>query len=338
MTNSGAPIRIIFLGTPDFALPTLSLLSAPYSLVGIITQPDRPVGRRQTLTPSPVKVAAKKLGIPVLQPEKLRDKKIVEQIRELKPDLIVVAAYGQIIPKAVLEIPRYGALNIHPSLLPKYRGASPIQAAIAAGDIETGVTLILLDEELDHGPILAQARVPIAPDETGSSLSPKLARIGAELLRATMPEWITKKIKPQEQDHTQATVTKLLTRDDGKIDWHEPAEVIDRRIRAYDPWPGTWTTIQIKDSRFKIKVLKAHLLQLKSYNLNLPAKPGTVFKTPSGFAIACGQTPSPSRGKGWGEGVNALEILELQPEGKRAMSAAEFLRGHPDVIGATMSS
>ncbi|MBI4133360.1 methionyl-tRNA formyltransferase [Candidatus Uhrbacteria bacterium] len=327
MTKSGAPIRIIFMGTPEIAIPALLSLRgverrSNLQIVAVITQPDRPVGRTHALTPPPVKVAAEKIGLQVLQPEKLRDPQTIRQIRAFTPDLMVVAAYGQIVPKAIIEMPKYGAINIHPSLLPKYHGASPIQAAIAAGETETGVTIMLMDVELDHGPILAQTRVPIAQDETGDSLSEKLAAVGAELLAATLPDLIAGNVRPQEQNHSQATLTKTLTRDDAKINWHESAEIIERKIRAYDPWPGTWTMWKMRLNILKAVILSPDGIRNEGSPTNVG--PGTTFKTKTGFAVACGS--------------GALEGLELHPAGRRTMSAAEFLRGHPEIVGTVLSS
>lgn len=309
------------MGTPDFAVPALQTLAPFLNIIEVITQPDRPVGRKRALTPPPVKINTEKLGLPVFQPEKIRDPETTEHIRAANPDLIIVAAYGQIIPKAILDAPRLGTLNIHASLLPKYRGASPIATAIKNGETETGVTIMLVDELLDHGPILAQGRIPIAPDETGNSLSHKLSLLGAQLLTATLPEWISGRIKPQEQNHTEATSTKLLTRKDGKINWHERAESIERTIRAYDPWPGTWTLWQHKDKKVRLTVLSSRVIALPSPSARDGGNgegAGFVFKTPTGFAVTCGR--------------DALEILTLQPEGKRSMTAADFLRGYPTVL------
>ena len=303
------------MGTPDFAVPTLRALLelTQLSVVAVVTQPDRPVGRKQILTPPPIKVLAQDNSITVLQPEKLRDQSTVEQIKNLSPELIVVAAYGQIIPKAILEMPKFGAINVHASLLPKYRGASPIQAVIAAGERETGVTIMLMDELLDHGPILSQGSIKIDSDETGGSLFEKLSTLGAELLASTTLEWIAGRIETKEQAHTQATSTKLLKRDSGKIDWHQSAESIERMVRAYNPWPGTWTTWQHGDKPLRISIVRASGCESRTSNPD-----GTVFKTDRGFAVQCG--------------IGALEILELQLEGKRAMNAQDFLKGHPAIV------
>lgn len=317
-------IRTIFMGTPDFACPTLQATvnlshiraNKPIEVVAVLTQPDRPTDRRQMLTSPPIKLLAKQLGIPIFQPEKLRNPETIKKIQELAPDLIVVTAYGQIIPQAILEIPKHGAINVHASLLPRHRGASPIQAAISADEPETGITIMLMDEQLDHGPVLAQASLPIAPDETGASLSQKLSELGAQLFTATIPEWLAGKINPQEQNHRQATMTKLLTRNDGRIDWSKPADYIERVVRAYHPWPGAWTTARIKNHELRIKILKS--LSLEERGRGEGGEPGMVFKTSHGLAVDCGS--------------GALELLKLQVEGKRPLAAQDFLNGYPEII------
>lgn len=316
------------MGTPDFAVPSLRAITnikpKTYNLtpIAVVTQPDRPVGRKQTLTPPPVKRVAEELGIPVLQPVKLRNPETVEAIKSLKPDLIVVVAYGQIIPKTILTIPRFGTLNVHGSLLPTYRGASPLIAAIAAGERETGVTIMLMDELLDHGPILARSRIPIDPHETGGSLSQKLSTLGAQLLAATIPQWISGAMKPQEQDPGMATMTKLLNREDGKINWHEFAETIERKIRAYNPWPGAWTVWKRGLEMLRLGIHRTRIATpvTRSASEAISYSPGTAIATEQGFAVQCEN--------------GALEILEIQPQGKRIMNAAEFLHGYPDVIGS----
>lgn len=311
-------IRIVFMGTPEFAVPIFkSLRSAKeYEIVAVVTQPDRPVGRKQKLTPPAMKLAAQKHQIPVLQPERLRKPEATAEIKELNPDLIVVVAYGQIIPKTILDLPRFGAVNVHPSLLPKYRGASPIQATIANGDTVTGVTIMLLDEQLDHGPILADRAVAIAPTATGETLSERLAQTGATLLMETLPRYVKGELVPREQDHGAATVVKQLTREDGRIDWSRSAIEIERVIRAHNPWPGSWTTWN--ELRLKIIGVKV------SNEAPTWLKHGSVFQTSDGLlAVRCAN------------GSIVLEIL--QSEGKKEMTAAEFLRGQPMFLGAKLS-
>ena len=227
-------MKIIYLGTPKFSVAILeALINSDYEVTAVITNPDAPVGRKQILTPSPVKIIAEKNKIPVIQPDEMRNFDV---------DLAIIAAYGKIISKNILDIPRFGTINIHPSLLPKYRGASPIQNAILNGDKKTGVTIMKLDEEMDHGPILANSELPIADSDTYESLSQKLAKIGAELLIKTIPEYISGKIKPIEQKHAEATYTKIIKKEDGKIDWSKNAAEIERMTRAFYPWPTAWTT------------------------------------------------------------------------------------------------
>ena len=226
-------MKIIFMGTPEFSVTILDvLIDSDYEITAVITNPDAPVGRKQILTPSPVKVVAEKNKIPLIQ---------LDEIRNLDVDLAIVAAYGKIIPKNILGIPRFETINIHPSLLPRYRGASPIQNAILNGDKKTGITIMKLDEEMDHGPILANGGLPIADSDTYESLSQKLAKIGAELLIKIIPEYISGKIKPIEQKHAEATYTKIIKKEDGKIDWSKSAIEIERMTRAFYPWPAAWT-------------------------------------------------------------------------------------------------
>jgi len=247
--------RIIFLGTSIFALPILNaLIKSNYKPLVIITEPDRPKGRGQKLTPPPVKILSQKYNIPLWQPLKIG--RLKKEIKNLNPDIGVVTAYGQIIPKEILSIPRYGFLNIHPSLLPKYRGASPIQTTILNGDKETGVTIIKMDEQIDHGPIIKNIKFQITnPKITYPELSNKLANIGANLLLNTLPQYLSGKIKPIKQDHSQASYTQLLKKSDGLIDWKKKPEEIERQIRAFTPWPGCYTIINQK----RFKICQAHL-------------------------------------------------------------------------------
>lgn len=303
--------KIIFMGTPDFAVPILkSLVESGYTLATVFTQPDKKVGREQKIVYSPVKKLALKCSIPVYQPEKL-DHEVEQKISSIKPDLIVVAAYGKILPKSILDIPKYGCLNLHASLLPKYRGASPIPAAILSSEKETGVSIMLMDEKMDHGPIINQRKEKIYNNETGKSLHDRLAKIGAELLIQTLPKWFEGKIKPKPQDHTKATYTKIISREDGHIDWTKSAEEIERQIRAFYPWPGSWT---IWNGR-RLKILQVKLSKLQDAR-----KPGEVFLTKDRkLAIVCS--------KGY------LLVERLQLEGKKQMTAEEFLKGHPDIVG-----
>lgn len=309
-------MRLIFFGTSGFAsgapgekraLPVLDALArGNFDIVAVVTQPDRPVGRDQHLEAPPVKVRAQELGLPVLQPETIKGAELPSS------ELGVVAAYGKIIPKEILDHFPKGVLNVHPSLLPKYRGPTPIQTAIAKGDSQTGVSIILLDEEMDHGPILAQEVVKILPEETTPALETRLAEVGADLLVRTMPKWRAGEITPQPQDHASATYTKMLTRDDGRINWSESAEVIARKLRAFTPWPGIWT--QWKGTRVKIlAALSSHFHTLEHGS----ALPGAVVRGKDALEIICGS--------------GTLAITALQPEGGRPMTAEEFLRGHAEI-------
>ncbi|MCX7778787.1 MAG: methionyl-tRNA formyltransferase [Patescibacteria group bacterium] len=324
-------LRIIFLGTPEFSAIILEkMIKTGFKPITVVTAPDKPVGRKQTLTPSPLKVMAEKYKIPVLQPTKIIDSKFY--ILNSKPDLIVLAAYGQIIPKEILEIPKYGCLNIHPSLLPKYRGASPIQTTILNGDQESGVTIILMDEKMDHGPIIAKTRYQISNNKiTTPELTKTLAELGGNLLIETLPQWIKGEINPLPQDHSQATYTRVIKKEDGKIDWRKSAEEIERMIRAYNPWPGTYTYLKLQMTNYKLqttpkfqnskmlKIIKARVLKTKNQR-----EPGAVFLTEKKeLAIACRQ--------------DVLVLEEVQLEGKRKMSAQEFLNGHREIIDTILS-
>ena len=296
-------MRIIFAGTSQFGIPTLEkLLSLNYQLATVVTQPDKPVGRKQVLTPSPIKVWALKHNIPVEQPEKIGQ--LQTQISDLKPDLLLVAAYGQIIPKAILDLPRFGSINIHGSLLPKYRGASPIQSAILNGDKETGITLIKMDEQMDHGPIIAKEVLRLSGIETFPELYEKLSHVSAELVSKALPEWFSGRVKAAEQIHTHATYTKLLKRDDGRLDWSSNAREIDQKIRALNPEPGTYTTLDGKT----VKILAAETLNESKIEL-----PGKIYNRSGELAVKCLD--------------GSILIKELQPEGKKPMSGKDFLNG-----------
>lgn len=323
-------IKIVFWGTPEFGAIILdSLIKNNYKPIAVVTAPDKPVGRKQILTLSPVKILAQEYNILVLQPENIKENlNLKSEILNLKPDLFIVAAYGLILSKEILDIPKYGSFNIHPSLLPKYRGASPIQATILNGDTETGVTIISMDEKMDHGPIIAQRRLelPITNIQF-PKLNEELAKLGAKLLIETLPKWINGEIKPILQDHSKATFTKIIKKEDGHINWIKSAEEIERMIRAYWPWPGTFTTIQNSKcknqndkSKYKIlKIIKADILEI-----NHNKQPGTVFLTENKqLAVACKQ--------------NALILKEVQLEGKKKMTAQEFLNGHPKIIDSILN-
>jgi len=246
--------RIVFFGTPQLGVQVLEkLIAKGFKPIVVVTREDKPVGRGQKTTPPPVKTVAQKHKIPIFQPKKLKEnQEIARELKSFLPNLFIVAAYGRIIPREILEIPKYGTLNVHPSLLPKYRGASPIQSAILAEEKETGVTIILLDEEMDHGPIIAQEKIDLNVTETAEDLKKKLGDSGAELLIRTIPAWIEGKIKPKEQNHKKATFTKVFTKEDGYIDLSNPPspEKFNLMVRAFYPWPGTWTKWQNKIIKF----------------------------------------------------------------------------------------
>ncbi len=244
--------KIIFLGTPEFgAIILTELIKSGHKPFLVITEPDKPIGRNQTMTPPPVKVLAEKYKIVVVQPERIKDCKL--EIKNLGPDLGIIAAYGQILPKDILDIPQYGFINVHPSLLPKYRGPSPIQSAILTGDEKTGATIMRVAEKMDSGPILSQKEITISQNETFTSLHNKLADLGAKLLIESIPKLLAGKLPPMSQDETKATYTKIIKKEDGEIDWNKSAKEIDGQIRAFSPWPGTYTIYKGK----RLKIIKA---------------------------------------------------------------------------------
>ncbi len=320
--------RVIFMGTPDFAVPALDALAeAPdVTVVGVVTRRDRPAGRGRALEAPPVKRAALARGLLVPQPGSLRRPDAFEQLRALKPDLIVVAAFGQILPPDVLDLPPHGCLNIHASLLPRFRGASPIAAAILAGDAETGVTIMRMDAGLDTGAIVASARLAIAPDDTAASLTPRLARLGADLLVATLPGWMTGAIVPIPQDAAAATMTRLIHKGDGVIDWGMSAGELERRVRAFTPWPGTATTWRGQP----IKVIAAHALAPGDV-------PPEARESPPGTVLAWGRGAGAKVAVICGDGT-ALALDVIQLPGKRALPASAVARGRPALVGARLPS
>ncbi|HUS70647.1 MAG TPA: methionyl-tRNA formyltransferase [Anaerolineae bacterium] len=306
--------RLIFMGTPPFAVPSLEALARDYEVVAVVTQPDRPARRGRQLTPSAVKEAAVRWGLPVLQPESLRHEKAVAQLRDLEPRVMVVAAYGEILRPQVLAIPPAGVINVHPSLLPKYRGASPIEGALLAGEQETGVTIMLMDEGMDTGPILAQRSVAVELEDSAGSLGEKLARLGAELLLDTLALWLDGRIEARPQDDAQATYTRPISKEDAVIDWALPAIEIWNRIRAYNPRPGArtwWEGDQLNVLRGRPRA------EWKGQG-----GPGRVVQTTSGVAVVTGQ--------------GALLLEEIQLAGKRTMDAEDFVRGQRQFIGSEL--
>lgn len=319
-------LKIIYMGTPSFAVPALEalianrapglLLPQGYDIVTVITRTDKPSGRGKEVIFSPVKQAALAQGIPVWQPGSLKRPENIEALAAYQADLYIVAAFGQILPQAVLDLPRYGTLNIHASLLPRYRGVSPISEAILQGERETGVTIMLIDAGIDTGPILLKRAIPIAENDTSGSLTGKLADLGASALLAALPLWIAGALPPQPQNEQEASYTHMLRKEDGVIDWHRSAARLAREVRAYSPWPGSYTTWRGK----LLKILAAYALAV-SEPQNIP--PGTVMlRKESGAPLLLVTT---------GEGTLALDRLQL--EGKKAMNAGEFLRGYANIVG-----
>jgi len=298
------------MGTPEFAQNILkNLVKSEDKVIAVVSPPDRPKGRGQKLEPSPVKTFALEHKLLVLQPEKVREPEFIKKVWDLSPDLIVVSAFGQILPKELLTIPKLGAINVHASLLPKYRGASPIQCAILNGDSQTGITIMQMVEKMDAGAILLQKAIPIEPFDTAGSLSQKLSELGGELLIEAIKLLKAGKIEPKPQDESQASFAPLLKKDDGKIDWQKSAEQIWRQIRAFNPWPGAF----IGEGKSQIKIWEAEPGQAQ-------AEPGQILEAHRRWIeVACGK--------------GSLRIKELQPVGKKRMSAEAFLAGHKIKIG-----
>ena len=296
-------MRIVFIGTGEIGLPTLrALQKSDHELVGVVTQPDKPVGRDQKIEPTQVKKEMAGSNISVLQPARIKDPQAIEQIRAMRPEIIVVMAYGQILPRDVLEIPTSACLNLHASLLPCWRGAAPIQAAIAAGDPKTGITVIYMDEGLDTGDILLKRELEILPTDTGQAVHDRLAKIAAEACLDSLQLLAKGTASRIPQDKELATYAPKLTREDGQIEWNESAQSIERKIRAYDPWPGAFTPINGRN----LKIFRASIVEIHG-------KPGEILRADRELAIAAND--------------GALSLIEVQLEGKRRMNAAEFLRG-----------
>ena len=316
-------MRIVFIGTGEIGVPTLrALLDSEHEIIGIVTQPDKPVGREQSIEPPPIKKVITRSGgfqtpkafwagkpplLEVLQPARIKDPQTIEEIRALNPDLIVVIAYGQILPRDVLEIPRLACLNLHASLLPRWRGAAPIQAAIAAGDCETGITVMYMDEGLDTGDILLQRNVEILPTDTGGSLHDRLALIAPEALLESLRLLAAGNAPRIPQDNARGTYAPKLKREQGQIDWSESAEVIERKIRAYNPWPGAFMKVDYQN----LKIFSASVVDFSGQS-------GEVLRIDKELIVAAGK--------------GALSLSEVQLEGKRRMTAAEFLRGHAGLV------
>jgi methionyl-tRNA formyltransferase len=295
-------VRTVFMGSPEFAVPVLQALADQYPVSGVVTQPDKPAGRGMTLTPPPVKVAALEMDIPVIQPRRLKEPEAMYQIGLWSPDLIVVAAFGQILKPEVLDFPPYGCINVHASLLPRWRGAAPINAAILHGDAETGVTIMRMDPGIDTGPMLAKSITPIHPDDTAVTLSERLSRLGANLLMETLPGYLDGSIRLQPQSDEGATYASMLKKEDGLLDFQKPAQVLERQVRAFTPWPGAYTLWQ----GLMLKIHQAH------------TAPGTAEP---GVPTAVGKLPA------FGTSSGLLVLDEVQPAGKKPMPGEVFLNG-----------
>jgi len=310
------PIRLVFFGTAELASASLEALAGDprFEMLAVVTQPDKPRGRDMQVQPSAVKASALRLNLPVLQPKRARDPVFIQQICALAPELGVVVAYGQILPQALLDVPPHGFVNVHTSLLPKHRGAAPIQAALLAGDPETGVTIMQMDAGLDTGPILSQRTSPIHDEDNSQTLHDRLAKAGAELLLETLPKYLAGEIKPQPQPEG-ATYAGKIEKKHGQIDWNEPAEVIARKIRAFTPWPGAYTTFEIGGKARLVKIWKAQVQ-------NVQGAAGTILQLDARqLVIGCA--------------TNALSLIEVQMEGGKRMPIQEFLTGHrPDRVPA----
>ncbi len=303
-------VRIVFMGSPEFSVPILRRLTEHYPVVGVVTQPDRPAGRGRALTPPPIKSLADELGLPVIQPERLKEPAAMQHLQSWKPDLIVVAAFGQILRKEVLELPPRGCINVHASLLPRWRGAAPIQAALLHGDRETGITIMCMDPGVDTGPILAQQSLLIQPDDTAASLSERLSHLGAALLLDTLPAYLRGELAPQPQDESRATYAPQLKKEDGELDFTQPAETLERRVRAFNPWPGAYTHWQGQP----LKVLLAHAIESDA----------------SQPSVTVGQRCIVQKQPAIGTSHGLLVLEEVQPAGKKPMSGKSFLAGNRD--------
>jgi methionyl-tRNA formyltransferase len=316
--------NLVFMGSPQFAVPALDALARDHTILAVFAQPDKPAGRGQQLAAVPVKEWASARGLPIQQPASFRkDPQAIDVLRALKPAVIVVAAYGLILPQAVLDVPPFGCLNVHGSLLPRHRGAAPIAAAILAGDAETGITIMKMDAGLDTGPLLSTAREPIRPDDTTASLSERLSFIGAQLMANTLPKYLGGEIVPQPQPQDGATYSPKIAKADAQIDWRRPAAEIEHKVRAYMPWPGThslWNGQMVKIMKAGISPTGALRRDLGS---GIGDQAGLVVKLSDG---AIGVVA--------GEGV--LVLKEIQLAGRKAMQAGDFVRGQPKFIGAVL--
>ncbi len=312
-------MRVVFMGTPDFAVPTLeSLIESDHEVAGVITQPDRPSGRGKKTTATPIKKTAVSADIEVYQPESAKSEEFVDQLSAWEPDVAVVAAYGQILPERVLDVPEHGCINVHASLLPRHRGASPINKAIIEGDDETGVTIMQMDEGMDTGPMLRQRSTPIEPKATANDLHDELAEMGAELLVETLDALEAGDVEPTPQDEEAATYAPLMSKQDGEVDWSESARRVSDLIRGVNPWPGAFSYLDRSDDRLKFHL--AEPCDADSLNLDVDgADPGTVIRADGELLIACGE--------------DAVRVLEVQAPGRQAMAAEDFLNGYDIEVG-----
>jgi methionyl-tRNA formyltransferase len=308
--------RVVFMGTPDFAVPALTALADTHQVVGVVTQPDRRSGRGRQVNLSPVKHDALARDLPLFQPQSLRTPEAIAQLTSWKPDVIAVAAFGQILRQDVLDLPPHGCLNIHASLLPRWRGAAPVPAAILAGDKVTGVTIMRIDAGMDTGPILAQRQEPVLPDDSRVTLEKRLAQLGADLLVETLPAYLAGDLRPQPQPENGVTFAGQLRKEDGLIDWARPAVELDRRIRAFNPWPGAFTTLHGQ----RLKVLRATPL------------PGWRGDAPPGRICALADEVVVATGDG------ALRLEEVQLAGKRQMDFQAFMCGQRDCVGSLLGT
>ncbi|HET9494356.1 MAG TPA: methionyl-tRNA formyltransferase [Chloroflexia bacterium] len=319
MSTSAIEPTVVFMGTPEFAVPSLRALAEGPYMVTVVTQPDRPTGRGARVTPPPVKVAAEELGLQIIQPASLRDPAFRERMAALAPDVTVLVAYGEYVAPALLDLPRRGSINLHPSLLPRWRGSTPIQSAILAGDSETGVSIIRMDRGLDTGPIIAQRATPIGPEETHPALSARLAAMGAELLAEVLPLWLRGEVEAVPQPEQGATLTRTLSKEDGLLDWTMGAEELARRVRALQPWPGTYTYWGDR----MIKVLSARPAE----GDGTKAQPGAVVVLPG---EGRGQRVVVQAGEG------LLELRQVQLAGKAPIEARALLSGYPQIAGSVL--
>ncbi len=325
MKTPAKPYPVVYFGTPDFAATILKRLhdDPDFKIVEVVTRPDKPAGRGRAITASPVKRMATLLGLPVYQPESLKSDEVVQLLKRRAAAVFLIAAYGKMIPRELLEVPPYGCINVHGSLLPKYRGASPIAAAIAAGEMKTGITIMKMDEKLDEGPILAESTVQIREDDDTRTLTARMAEAGAELAGPTLKLYLEGRLTPKPQDYSQATYTKILRREDGKIDWRRPAEEIERLVRAMRPWPEAFCYWKRKSEKpLKLAIKKASVISSDA-KCDAVGRVGAVCRLADGtLGVNCVK--------------GSLAIQRLQIEGKPEIDAKSFLNGYPDFVGAVL--